>query len=582
MLEDCWLVTDLDGTLVPTPHKAHGEYVPVSDAKVFPSLKTWLEEGGNICVITTADSRTVKQVYLPLRDTLEQIHISRQIANDEHQELEDDDDGGSDTQEEHDKGAKNSEPSGSYGVHQVSTRSAVSPAATHRWDSSVRSAVRRADAHIKQQEASQTLRDSTDPTASPKTKKTHWFPPCRSQLLLSTHGGAALHYVRPTISAQRAADMELIEVEGYTDICKTCISEGCSEAGCSILAECFYAFAETVLRAKDDGPIGGMSRRYQKIWHLLKPRLLSVGEPGEAQQHEAGRPPQAAGRASEKAVQRALNQLRNGDSVMRYIITCKKLRETSRAGRQGTDGKQRFVGSTLSPSSKHEPSQFGGGKATDCRSGIIQLLLVGVPMAFSMEYLKTRTSEFDRLGLRYLSQPNSVVVTCAATTKGTCVSYLTGTFRPGFQPCPAPFEGRMKLSRAVALGDTPQAGDKQLTLFPPMHFVSLQVHDYAISLGHLLFRKMAQRHMLYVGEEEVGGARFLQELISSLKRCSDAHQQAANNVKRGWAVAVQPSQVGSSKSIIPQRVEEAVFHQCIHEAARAAKQARLESDRSKL
>ncbi|KAK7201351.1 hypothetical protein NESM_000197400 [Novymonas esmeraldas] len=70
MLTDFWLLTDLDGTLIATPHKANGRYLPITQSPCYEPVKQWLSSGGNVCIVTTADLRVIDQVYHPLRPFL--------------------------------------------------------------------------------------------------------------------------------------------------------------------------------------------------------------------------------------------------------------------------------------------------------------------------------------------------------------------------------------------------------------------------------------------------------------------------------------------------------------------------------
>ncbi|KAG5469527.1 hypothetical protein LSCM1_02750 [Leishmania martiniquensis] len=70
ILTDYWLLTDLDGTLIATPHKANGRYLPITHSPCFAPVKQWLSDGGNVCIVTTADLRVIDQVYHPLRSLL--------------------------------------------------------------------------------------------------------------------------------------------------------------------------------------------------------------------------------------------------------------------------------------------------------------------------------------------------------------------------------------------------------------------------------------------------------------------------------------------------------------------------------
>lgn len=66
-----WLVADMDGTVLPTPHSAGGRYVPLNDSPAFLPLVAWLQRGGNLAIVSTAGRRMLRQVHAPLLDTLQ-------------------------------------------------------------------------------------------------------------------------------------------------------------------------------------------------------------------------------------------------------------------------------------------------------------------------------------------------------------------------------------------------------------------------------------------------------------------------------------------------------------------------------
>jgi len=62
-----WLVMDMDGTVLPTPSKAGGQYRPLSESPCEAPLKTWLRRGGNLAVVSTAGRRMWRQVHEVLK-----------------------------------------------------------------------------------------------------------------------------------------------------------------------------------------------------------------------------------------------------------------------------------------------------------------------------------------------------------------------------------------------------------------------------------------------------------------------------------------------------------------------------------
>lgn len=82
MLSGYWLLADLDGTLISTPHKANGSYLPITRSPCYDSVRRWLLHGGSICIVTTADERVIDQVYRPLRPLLPSTSHSTKAQGD--------------------------------------------------------------------------------------------------------------------------------------------------------------------------------------------------------------------------------------------------------------------------------------------------------------------------------------------------------------------------------------------------------------------------------------------------------------------------------------------------------------------
>jgi hypothetical protein len=69
-LSDYWLVMDMDGTIVPTPSKAGGHYIPLNESPCCEPLRAWLRHGGNLCIVSTAGRRMWRQVHAVLKPDL--------------------------------------------------------------------------------------------------------------------------------------------------------------------------------------------------------------------------------------------------------------------------------------------------------------------------------------------------------------------------------------------------------------------------------------------------------------------------------------------------------------------------------
>ena len=69
-----WLLFDLDGTITPSPHKAHGQYLPLTKSSCNEPLQNFMREGGRCCVISTAGKRMWMQIYEPLKQVLKELY----------------------------------------------------------------------------------------------------------------------------------------------------------------------------------------------------------------------------------------------------------------------------------------------------------------------------------------------------------------------------------------------------------------------------------------------------------------------------------------------------------------------------
>ena len=61
---------DMDGTITPTPNKAHGHFLPLNQTACHAPLATWLRRGGNLAVVSTAGRRMWRQVHEDLKPAM--------------------------------------------------------------------------------------------------------------------------------------------------------------------------------------------------------------------------------------------------------------------------------------------------------------------------------------------------------------------------------------------------------------------------------------------------------------------------------------------------------------------------------
>lgn len=129
-------------------------------------------------------------------------------------------------------------------------------------------------------------------------------------------------------------------------------------------------------------------------------------------------------------------------------------------------------------------------------------------------------ARLEAAGLELKSQPNSVCLHRRGVDKGMCVRWLLSQGKHT-----GAGEGRMcfELSRALAFGDVPESVDRPLTTFPPMQFISLSPKEGAATrLAEMQAAATASSpYLYYVGGEEEGTALFLEELFTSCLREAD-------------------------------------------------------------
>ncbi|RHW68239.1 hypothetical protein DPX39_110032800 [Trypanosoma brucei equiperdum] len=499
MLQNCWLLADFDGTIVATPHKARGEYLTLSESPCIIPVKRWLANGGNLCVITTANKRVVQQLYVPLREILR------------------------------DKYCVNSSDNCGEGVE----GDGESP--------------------------SNTGNGSVSGQNDGKSIATNRY--C-GQLLLSLNTGAVLYRCsrqgisfvpgytealhRATEDSRRLAKVYGVKLDQGTTtrvdskgekhvtnieyVRGTCFAQGCS-ALIARLEKTYLELVEDLIRGEKKEVHSAfleLSSRYQNVWRLVfdyidrRYWLQQNGRAGSGArvQSRAGR--NHVGKAAttaeaewkcsfvrkhkqmfvmfgfihvevadaeiaplaetlsvvggakafdiEKVKRRQLReyakQMFNDDSDVACIVVRKVMD---------------LLGATI-------PKTFSSGRnavaafanrmynALFCqqsKESITQVLALGVPMKIFPLYFEPMQRYFAAVGVTAIPQPNSVAFGKLGICKSTTVRYLTDESEQQ-QNMQAGLCGVVDLTQAIALGDNPHTADYELTVHPGLRFISLE------------------------------------------------------------------------------------------------------------
>ncbi|RNF13036.1 uncharacterized protein Tco025E_06329 [Trypanosoma conorhini] len=494
MLNGAWLLADLDGTLLSTPHKAKGQYQSLEESPCFAVIKRWLLNGGSLCIVTTADTRVFDQVYAPLRSI---------------------------------------------------------------------------------------LRDADGRNGS-------------GELLLSLYTGALLYrctvndveVVREYTEAMHCATREAVELaelyglplkqvyvpkvglDGTTRplltkcVKGTCFSVDTSRALLAQLEEIFISLLEKTLGGDRVflAALEHLSARYKEMWRLLLGYL-------EAQCRRHGPPSASAAEAvawkcdflrqrrclftelgiirvelAESPVLPLATTERNASEESTQLTS----KCVSRSLDDDSELSRRFAREMillLCPGSRcsHDDHDQVSGCGPQRNGDVAQVIFLGLPIRLFTCLFQRHFEAFARLGVTAMPQPNSVVFSKMGISKSTTIRYLVGpALLSGHAGVPrqqqrgkaSSLRGVVNLTRAVAIGDNPHTTDYELTVFPRLPFVSVEIaakrrrRHTRISASAvvqttprqgLLMDDRLLKNLLYVGGEEDGSAMFLTGLMDRLR-----------------------------------------------------------------
>lgn len=550
MLNGYWLLSDLDGTLVSTPHKAQGRYLPLHKSPCLVSLQRWLLNGGSLCIVTTADQRVFEQVYFPLRRTL-------RLIEERHQQ-------------EAPAATASTASAASNGPHRCG-RGIVQKIVEENSTSTVSSSSAAAAA--------------SDAAAGAGAARA---PTRGGKLLLSLYTGAVLYectgsgirmvpgYVEgvhrataesyqlslayklemPTLLVCNPFSSDPTELRERMCVEGTCMSREVCDSLQAISTTIYEGYMRDILKGQSVVLQGlrRMSRRYKRMWKEVLEFLdgvyhLSNGRvpPAPAAKDDdsilyigASQPPEAVDwklkyLSTRTYLLEALGILRV--EYMEAVIAFGD--EGTQAQRQQTD--TAFVVShimsvlteNLRPELVRvmEPLAHGfaqrmtrllGIEARDLRKrqegadgapnfpDVAQIIVLGMPLVLFSRYFASRAKTFFTAGVSALPQPNSVVFSKMGVSKSTALRYLLGKDRfvedvpttdaatkasaaPAVEEvAPAGYVGLLQPGRAIALGDNPQSTDYELTVFLEVPFVSVEKQEQRTERHQRIARRLAR------------------------------------------------------------------------------------------
>ena len=178
----------------------------------------------------------------------------------------------------------------------------------------------------------------------------------------------------------------------------------------------------------------------------------------------------------------------------------------------------------------------------DCLAPYTNLFVLGMPATHSPPFINAFAERFAALGVSASAAPNSVCIKNASVNKATPLRWLMtapAARRYGFQPQPAAGDSDSDSDGGgvyIAFGDNPGGNDAPLADFDTatlggdgsMPFVSVapDMNDVPAAL-----------QALHIGEEEVGCAAVIQEMVAVLAAATADGAAGASAVSGGGGAA---------------------------------------------
>ncbi|KAG5494441.1 hypothetical protein GH5_02460 [Leishmania sp. Ghana 2012 LV757] len=573
---DYWVLTDLDGTLIATPHKANGRYLPISRSPCFEPVKQWLNGGGNVCIVTTADLRVIDQVYHPLRSVLKTY------------------------QEYVDEAAAAEAPLRATGgtVAQPPRRGCL--------------------------------------LLSIYTGAVLYWCTSDSIILLPGYASAVHCATRESVELAAAYQVRMPHATFFVDgsdkqlrsqpemcVRGTCIDAATARRLQARVESIYLDYVRDVLLGKDPTVRESMrwlSQRYQRMWggllqylelihnavvhkHTTSPLLLgetaaqtllgltqqSPADPAvvewkveylrsrrgfltafgilrieHVESHvcyagEGKSSPKHAGHGNIEAQMKAAERKKLISYATQVlladlptIVSSKLAATTSKMVSFLVDllaprvqNLQQQIRETTSPVAAEEAPSLPRTltASSEEAANIAQVILLGLPLRLFSKYFRSHAAELVRCGVNPMPQPNSVVFSKIGVSKSTALRYLLGRDRVACvaddgrlhstEPTPSPsmgpasraanFAGCVRSYHGIAIGDNPQSTDYELTVFRDLAFLSVERESQRVERHRRILRRLKRTQLI----ESRGGHPVLPdgsqapsyaELVGSLRR----------------------------------------------------------------
>lgn len=502
MLRGCWLLTDLDGTVIPTPHKAHGRYVALNEGPAIGPLQRWLKLGGNICIITTADRRVFEQVFVPLRQQLKSV---------------------SEEPQQHSTANNYQEASGEL-LLSMCTGTVLYRA--------FREGLHLDTRYFRHDHGGLRMLESKD-SNNPPTYPTTCIDPVSGDVLFDVLCEIFLQFARDVIFEVPAA------LEGLTHLSKRYKSlwnHLLHYLSASYQRRIHHSAAASSSTANDgiDGGTATSKQQKQCVWkyEYLKNHRQILHHVGIVRREVVHGVPKAfqiavpnrneidtsevSSSLGARGTSFVPSNTKDGVSTTSSSIHLQFVSETQELlGVEQDEGNDSGCGGASGK--KHYASKRKSGSTA---SPAIQMIIVGMPMKLYASYFSAYEPLFEKLGVTAIAQPNSVVFSRKGIGKATTIRYLQQPSSSTQLP-PGPIAHdiwnlaphQVDLRKSVALGDNPATADRELTVFPELTFVSVERDEQR---DKRVSSVPALPNLLHVGGEEIGTSLFLDHLMDLL------------------------------------------------------------------
>ncbi|GET91998.1 hypothetical protein, conserved [Leishmania tarentolae] len=576
MLTDYWLLSDLDGTLIATPHKANGRYLPITRSPCFEPIKQWLRSGGNVCIVTTADLRAIDQVYYPLRSFLKTYQEYADEASAAGAPLETV--SGVTTQPPRRSCLLLSLYTGAILYWCTSDSIIMLPGYASAVHCATREAVELATAYQVRMRHATLLVDGSDTKLRPKPEMcVHGtcIDTATAHRLQTRVESLYLDYIRDVLSGKDPAVREAMKwlsqryqsmwggLLQYLELVYTTATERPMT-----LATPLGTMARQTLLSLVQQPPADPEAVEWKMEYLRSRRgfLTAVGilRVEFAESHwccvENGKGmPQRVLNENVEAQTKAAERAQLVSSASQVLLADLPATVASKLSTP-TATMASFLIDLLAPSAKHLQQQVreatvaatevvSSSPSSTCTApsegtpNIAQVILLGLPLRLFSKYFRPHVAELVRGGVNPMPQPNSVVFSKIGVSKSTTLRYLQGKDRvasveedwrlefaeaasrlhTGPTNQAINFAGCVRSHHGIAMGDNPHSTDYELTVFPDLPFLSVEKGSQRVERHQRILRRLQRAQSI----EGHGGLPLMPdgsrapsyaELVSSLRR----------------------------------------------------------------